>query len=167
MENNPLEAPDFAELLNQIRLHMPWEPTLPAHFYNTKAAGQLNYPPVNNSGSTQTGTITGPTAVAPAITTSSLDTSKPAPPFKGRGTIVRKSQPINPVFQKFVDMDLRVQDVIVRAGPAHRVPTNNDGTEMCLAYHLKGLCNSNCARHQDHKDHQPAEDKKKLHYKPE
>jgi hypothetical protein len=35
-DNSPLEAPNFAELLNQIRLHMPWEPTLPSHFYNTK-----------------------------------------------------------------------------------------------------------------------------------
>jgi hypothetical protein len=36
MGNAPLEVPDFAELLNQIWLHMPWEPTLPAHFYNTR-----------------------------------------------------------------------------------------------------------------------------------
>jgi hypothetical protein len=37
MENAPLEVSNFAELLNQIRLHMPWEPTLPAHYYNTRA----------------------------------------------------------------------------------------------------------------------------------
>jgi hypothetical protein len=37
MENAPLAVPNFAELLNNILLHTPWEPTLPAHFYNTRA----------------------------------------------------------------------------------------------------------------------------------
>jgi hypothetical protein len=104
---------------------------------------------------------------APTITTSI------APPtIKARGTIVRKSAPINPVFQKFVDMNLRVRDVLQRAGPTNRVPTNNDGTEMCLSYHMKGVCNSNCSRHQDHKEHQASEDNAMVNwcernYKPE
>jgi hypothetical protein len=119
MENDPLEAPDFAELLNQIRLHMPWEPTLPSHFYNVRAAGQP-VPVSTNVGSTTQSIPT--TAIIPTVTTSSSDAAKPAaPPIKGRGTIIRKSQPINPSFQKFVDMNLRVRDVIARAGPANRV----------------------------------------------
>jgi hypothetical protein len=85
---------------------------------------------------------------------------------------VRKSAPINPAFQKFVDMNLRVRDVLQRAGPTNRVPTNNDGTEMCLSYHMKGVCNSNCSRHQDHKEHQASEDNAMVNwcernYKPE
>jgi hypothetical protein len=85
---------------------------------------------------------------------------------------MRKATPINPAFKKFVDMSLRVRDVIKRAGTSNRVPNNNTGIEMCLAYHLKGVCNSNCARHQDHREHQPSEDQAILrwceqHYKQE
>jgi hypothetical protein len=35
MENAPLEVPNFAELLNHIRLHMPREPSLTSQYYNT------------------------------------------------------------------------------------------------------------------------------------
>jgi hypothetical protein len=167
MENAPLEVPNFAELLNHIRLHTQWEPSLPPQYYNTRspttqqvaALQPVSLPVV--PGATRTA------VVAPTITTSI------APPtIKARGTIVRKSAPINPVFQKFVDMNLRVRDVLQRAGPTNRVPTNNDGTEMCLSYHMKGVCNSNCSRHQDHKEHQASEDNAMVNwcernYKPE
>jgi hypothetical protein len=183
MENAPLEAPDFAELLNQIRLHMPWEPTLPSHFYNTRAPVTQATSPLPVSMSTQSnvaGTVAGtlmdalraggPTA--PSATGMGEEVHASAPSIKGRGTIVRKAKPINPALQKFVDMNLRVRDVLQRAGPAHRVPNNNDKVEMCLSYHLKGVCNSNCSRQHDHKEHQPAEDQAlirwcELHYKPE
>jgi hypothetical protein len=56
------------------------------------------------------------------------------PTIKTRGTIVRKTVPINQAFQKFVDMNLRVRDVLQRAGPTNRVPNNNNGTEMCLLH---------------------------------
>jgi hypothetical protein len=73
------------------------------------------------------------------------------PSIKARGSIVCKANPIKPALQKFVDMNLRVRDVIVQAGSANRIPKNNEGVEMCLSYHLKGLCNTNCARSGDHK----------------
>jgi hypothetical protein len=48
-ENAPLEVPDFAKVLNLIRLHMPWEPTLPSHFYNTRMTATTNLvPPSSN-----------------------------------------------------------------------------------------------------------------------
>jgi hypothetical protein len=168
MENAPLKVPNFAELLNNIRLHMPWEPTLPSHFYNTRAA--ITQP----AASTQaTAAITGgQTETARAAVGSGVGTVATLPPIKTRGTIVRKTTPINPAFQKFVDMNLRVRDVLQKAGPTNRVPNNNGGIEMCLSYHLKGVCNSNCSRNGDHKEHQPAEDQAIIrwcdaHYKPE
>jgi hypothetical protein len=170
MENAPLEVPNFAELLNNIRLHTPWEPTLPAHFYNTRAIT-----------TTQPGTtiVQGPvgaitmTRVHPTAGSGSGTEAAPIlPPIKTRGTIVRKAMPINPAFQKFVDMNLRVRDVLQKAGPNNRVPNNNGGVEMCLSYHLKGVCNSNCSRHGDHREHQPSEDQAIIrwcdtHYKSE
>jgi hypothetical protein len=85
--------------------------------------------------------------------------------------VQRKPTPINPSFQRFVDMNLRVRDVLVRAGQTNRVPSNNGGVEMCLSYHLKGMCNTSCARNGDHKEHAASEDQALLrwcdtHYKP-
>jgi hypothetical protein len=160
--NGPLEVPDFAELLNQIWLHMPWEPTLPSHYYNTKSAPstQTTNPP------------SGITLPAPLMTTSLAPGPNAPPTLRSRGSVMRKATLINPAFQKFVDMNLRVRDVIKRAGADNRVPNNSNGIEMCLAYHLKGVSNSNCARSQDHREHQPAEDQAivrwcEQNYKPE
>jgi hypothetical protein len=85
---------------------------------------------------------------------------------------VRKTSEINPSFKRFVDKNLRVRDVLQRAGPTNRIPTNAEGIEMCLSYHLKGVCNTNCARNGDHKDHSTDEDAKIVrwcdtHYKEE
>jgi hypothetical protein len=69
-------------------------------------------------------------------------------------------------------MNLRVRDVLQRAGSTNRVPNNSNGVEMCMSYHLKGMCNTNCSRRGDHRDHTPAEDQALLgwcqqHYRPE
>jgi hypothetical protein len=167
MENSPLEVPNFAELLNHIRLHMPWEPSMPPQYYNTRSA-----PPAITLPATVATTNAAPATISEAFTSLTGVIPAAPPTIKTRGTIIRKSVPVNPAFQKFLDMNLRVRDVLHRAGPLHRVPNNNDGVEMCLSYHLKGVCNSNCSRHQDHKEHQPAEDQKfirwcEAHYKPE
>jgi hypothetical protein len=158
--------------LNLIRLHAPWEPTFPAHYYNvrtqttpTKAVPAVQAPSATNiaagtielATSGRTHPPTGPTATPATIRT--------------RGSVQRKPTPINPSFQRFVDMNLRVRDVMVRAGAANRVPTNSNGIEMCLSYHIKGMCNTNCARNGDHKEHTAAEDQAILrwceaHYKP-
>jgi hypothetical protein len=169
MENSPLEVPNFAELLNHIRLHTQWEPSLPPQYYNTRslAAQQVaTIQPVSLP--------VAPGAIREAVIAPTITSGVTAPPtIKTRGTIVRKTVPINPAFQKFVDMNLRVRDVLQRAGPTNRVPNNNNGTEMCLlSYHLKGICNSNCSRHQDHREHQPADDQAIVswcdrNYKPE
>jgi hypothetical protein len=61
------------------------------------------------------------------VVASMAGTAAAAPPtIKTRGTIIRKITPINPAFQRFVDMNLRVRDVLQRAGPSHRVPNNSD-----------------------------------------
>jgi hypothetical protein len=171
LENAPLEVPNFAELLNHIRLHMPWEPSLPSQYYNTRPSTQAVTlqsiaPPTTSSGIPGENRDTGTTSPkVPAL-------GMTPPTIKTRGTIVRKTTPINPLFQKFADMNLRVRDVLQRAGPSHRVPNNGNGVEMCLSYHMKGVCNSNCSCHLDHKEHQAAEDQAivnwcERNYKPE
>jgi hypothetical protein len=88
-----------------------------------------------------------------------------------RGTLECKSSPLNQAFQPFVDLNLWVRDIQQRAGPANRVPTNAKDVEMCMSYHFKGMCNTNCSPWGDHCDHTPMEDQALLgwcqqHYHP-
>jgi hypothetical protein len=179
MENAALEVPNFVELLNQIHLRMPWEPTFPAQFYDTRTSAQQSggaqvmVPATQTSiaGTAAIPTTTSDTTAAALGSTTSTTTTATTPTLRARGAVERKATPINPKFQKFVDMNLRVRDVLQRAGTTNRVPNNNTGVEMCLSYHMKGNCNVNCSRKGDHKEHTPAEDQAILrwcesYYKP-
>jgi hypothetical protein len=151
--NANVVAPDFVQLLREIRLQAPWEPYFPDRY--------LGAPP--------------PTDVTPRVTAVAPGVTPPPAPGGGnpsRGTLERKSSPLNQAFQQFVDLNLRVRDVLQRAGSTNRVPTNSNGVEMCMSYHLKGMCNTNCSRRGDHRDHTPAEDQALLgwcqqYYRPE
>jgi hypothetical protein len=171
MDNAPLEVLNFVELLNQIHLRMPWEPTFPSQFYDTRESSTsqatVQAAPVSTTAGKQ------PLPASHSGTTAAVVTTNPmAPPtVRSRGAEERKATPINPKFQRFVDMNLRVRDVLQRAGTTNRVPSNSAGVEMCLSYHMKDNCNVNCARKGDHKEHTPAEDQAILrwcesHYKP-
>jgi len=50
----------------------------------------------------------------------------------GRGTLERKTSPVNQSFQPYLDMQLRVRDVLQRAGPQNPVPTNSGG-QTCVS----------------------------------
>jgi hypothetical protein len=162
MENAALEPPNIVELLNLIRLHAPWEPTFPAHYYNVRTT--VSTPPAAPTPAPSA----GPTTTNPGILP--VPTAPGAPPAaRARGSVQRKPTAINPSFQR--DMNLRVRDVLVRAGKDNRVPTNNNGVEMCLSYHVKGMCNAICARNGDHREHTATEDQAILrwcetYYKP-
>jgi hypothetical protein len=164
LTNANVAAPDFVQLLREIRLQAPWEPYFPDRYLGAP-------PPVE--------VTPRPTVVASRAASSTVPTSGSATGAGGsggsnptRGTLERKSSPLNQAFQPFVDLNLRVRDVLQRAGPANRVPMNANGVEMCMSYHLKGMCNTNCSRRGDHRDHTPAEDQALLgwcqqHYRPE
>lgn len=74
--------------------------------------------------------------------------------------MVHRTTPINTAFKPFLAMPTRVRDVLRRTTQA--VPTNDKGTSMCISYHVKGVCNANCSRVQDHCPHSAAEDQKLL-----
>jgi hypothetical protein len=37
------------------------------------------------------------------------------------------------------------------------LPKNDSGSDMCVSYHVKGICNSDCGRKSDHKPHSEGE----------
>lgn len=89
-----------------------------------------------------------------------------------RGSTECKTTPLNPRFQQFADVNLRIWVVLHRAGTENWVPKNNNGIEMCITYDIKGMCNTNCPLHGDHREHTALEDhmlheRCNIHYCPE
>jgi hypothetical protein len=37
------------------------------------------------------------------------------------------------------------------------LPKNAQGKDMCVSYHVKGICNSRCSRKMDHRTHNATE----------
>ena len=169
--NGTVQAPEFVTLLNEIRLQKVWEPFFPEPYLaapSEPALPAIQVPPALP----QVQPPFHPQAQLPAAP-GTMSGNPPRPPQPGgRGSLERKTSPLNQVFQPFVDLALRIRDVLRRAGPTNRVPNNASGTEMCLSYHIKGMCNTNCARRGDHRDHTPDEDQAlhgwcQRHYTPE
>jgi hypothetical protein len=51
----------------------------------------------------------------------------------------------------------RVRDVIKAAKEdGHALPKSDAGGDMCISYHVKGICSSTCGRRADHKEHNAA-----------
>jgi len=164
-------APDFSELFNKIFLQEGWEPSMPARYL------QPQLPQLPTPYSDLLGRLQQQQRVPAPREPTNPATNPPANPSnpradEERGGIARRTDPINPVFQPFASLPLRTRDVLNRAGSDNRPPRNAGNTEMCLSYHVKGVCNLNCGRKEDHRIHSQDEDQALLgwcqqHYRPE
>ena len=169
IQNGTVQVPNFGSLLTKIRLQEVWEPYIPTRYLTAPQPDAPHLPTLNLPLAQPS---PAPPALAPPATPSLPTGPGPTTGAQGRGTLECKTSPLNPVFQPFINLALRVRDVLCRAGPANRVPNNAGGTEMCLSYHIKGMCNTSCAHRADHRDHTPDEDNALLqwcqqHYTPE
>jgi hypothetical protein len=64
-----------------------------------------------------------------------------------RRTQLAVSNPaLDAALQSLLPVTIRIKDLI---GPDD-VPRNEAGSPMCLSYHLRGICSSNCRRKADH-----------------
>lgn len=148
-------TPDFAGFLHQIHLQVYILPRLPTSLY------QLAYPRSTKSqhGSTLPGLITtgsasggssGMSAVSGlASTTPSLrpqgTTTSGANTAAGRGAFMSNLAPL----VSLITLDkpnVKLRDIISNTAP----PKMDDNTEVCLSYHLRGGCWSNCKRAANH-----------------
>ena len=146
--NNPAAVPpsNFSALLSDIRLQTNWEPTMPIAY--------LSAPPTAYSPSVSTMTVDRQRYSAPA------PAPRPAPASLGRdqGVMVTNTE-YNNRFTQFSRLPLRLKDLVGKAIAAgNHLPSNRDGTQMCLSYHVKGRCNTGCGRVGDHRKHTADED---------
>jgi hypothetical protein len=140
----PLALP-FMDILDRISLSLYTNPTLPPGLYQLIAPKLPTRPTPGSTipnlasvstddGSVQTNlsSVTGATGLRTAFT-SRFGTSVPIP------------NP-DPALQSLLPATVCLKELIGN----DEVPRNEAGNPMCLAFHLRGLCNSTCCRQPDH-----------------
>ena len=72
--------------------------------------------------------------------------------------MAEKCDPYLESFAPFRATGKRVRVVIKEATLAgNPIPLNDKSIDMCVSYHVKGICNSNCGRKRDHTKHTDGE----------
>ena len=150
--------PDFVDILDQIYLQSYILPHLPSSLY------RLAYPtPITTRSSTPGSVLSGNilTTITPGSTTSgsadqsvvsalTIGTRQTTPTLRtstsGRGSYQANLTPDATLIQ-LVPGNVRLRDLMANA----TAPQADDGTPICLSYHLRSGCWSNCARHASHK----------------
>jgi hypothetical protein len=127
-----LVTPDLQQLYRDFRLEVPWQPSLPtAYLVQTRSA---------------TAAAVAPAAMRPAAVTAST----PAAAARTQTAVVNERQKAELLPWKEVPGNLRLY-LRPPNGPPVPAPKNDVGAEHCLAWQVRGRCNSACTRKGDHK----------------
>jgi hypothetical protein len=151
---NDVVPPSWSELWMHITLKTDWESPLPERYLAPLAPMTMQVPTsstASSSTSTAMSTITG----SSAATGSPTETTPATTVVEG---VVERCKLYLEAFSAFRASGKRVREVMKTARAAgHAFPKNNKGVDMCVSYHVKGVCNSNCGRASDHGLHSQEE----------
>ena len=154
-------------ILNQILLQVYVLPRLPPTLYHL--AYPKRVPPENPSsfpGLISTGSASGSSSGssgsgsdAASLISGLTGTSSHGrpPPTGGRGAYVANLN-VLPALQALDKADIKIKDIMGTTSP----PKMANGTEICLSYHLRGGCWTNCRRANNHQQTLTTEDIQRL-----
>jgi len=143
------DLPDMGELFTRIEMNDPsWIPLMPTHLLPSVQLGirpSVSLAPTLSlaSGATATSTLT-PATVLNTGTPLGIRINNPMHDMAFDQYRTRESAKAQAVRQKATKNNTAL-------------PNRPDGRPICLAYHVKGMCNTNCAHSQDHVARTPAE----------
>jgi hypothetical protein len=138
-------APDLQELYRDFRLDNPWRPGIPPAY--------VTHPVVPPG----VGPRPAPTAARPTAGTATAPVrSAPSTPAR-ESEYIRNESP-EPTLEPWRTIRGRLRDVLTPVGlPPVPSPRTDAGADMCLSYHLRLGCNTQCRRSADHRRHTAAE----------
>ena len=149
MANEP--PPQWNELWRAIQLQTDWETPLPERYLAPvlPSSTAAVYQPL-------------PTGALPPVPVPSAPAATSTPAAARDTTTVELSASYDDIFLPYKETGQRIRDILKKAKEAgNPLPKNAWGGDMCVSYHVKGVCNTNCGRKADHRPHNAA-DKKKL-----
>jgi hypothetical protein len=148
----PVPAPDFDQLLNDIEDRLNWIPDFPSHYLPTAtpSAAPAALPP----------------APVPVPAPLGANLPPPAPPPANPAAPSRRVD--NPTYNETLFGRFRampgctlpiLRQLWANASPPVQLPSTVDNSRRrCLAYHVKGMCNTVCRNSADHTTSTPADD---------
>jgi hypothetical protein len=144
--------PNWGELWMNLHHRTDWESPLPERYLT---------PVVPGPQSTIYQVLVQPGAPSPTMASPPTPVAPQALVPRDRSTL-EQNMNFDDAFLPYRESGKRVRDVIKGAlERGHTTPKNANGVPMCISFHVKGVCNSNCGRKADHKAHVAA-DKTKL-----
>ena len=133
-------TPAFGQLFDQMTVQEQWEPRFPMRYMGTPTVKPFLHSIVTPT----TEQMLAISALTPATGNDRTQT------VGTKATTVRNDQ-YQDCFQKFKAMGIRtaaLRDHLKEKNIAP--PKNNKGHEICLAWHVVGMCNTNCKRSGTH-----------------
>jgi hypothetical protein len=160
----PVPHSNLLEIFLDIDFGKQWEAPFPAQYISNPGAGPVATVSLNGTASTAASTITFRsnaastassvlTGTPPSVTPTTL-TSTP------RDTsIVRNMLYNDTVFGIYKAMNIKAKTLKDQLRARNvTYPLNARNGNMCLTYHVQGICNSGCRNAADHYNHSAAED---------
>jgi len=140
--DSTVSPPDFEALWEKIATGEPWESPLPAQYL-----APLPVPTPARPGGPNPSPSPAPVRPLPARPTPGT----PSTPAGPTSAVVTNGNYNATKFSSYKDLGLMVREVIARAeASGNPLPKNDRGQDMCITFHVKGFCNSNCRRNGDH-----------------
>ena len=142
-----IPPPNLGELFTDIELGKHWEPALPASLL-------INFkrPPCPSPATPQT--PSPPSSQQGGGEPSGHPGGNPVP-----NRVVQNETYKTSLFGTFKEMQVNHaalrRRITIRPPPS---PHSSSGGEMCLSFHIKGMCNARCGRAEDHKTHTDDQD---------
>lgn len=148
-------VPNMSTIFQDIDLDHDWAPNFPKQYLKTPPS--TNLPTQQNQSQNQHRTPSGQSTPTPDP--GSLGASTGSNP-QSRQRSIQRNPTFNPAFETFRAMSLLTRRVKTYCQNKNIALPRNErvNSSMCLAYHVKGMCNTNCAAVADHVEHTAAED---------
>jgi hypothetical protein len=155
---NDIAAPAWDELWMHITLKTDWESPLPER-YLAPLNAQVSDDSSQMSGLTRGTTGTNSSGASSAGTGGrTQETPARQAPAGQDNSVAEKCGLYIESYAPFRASGKRVRDIIKAVTLAgNPIPQNDKSMDMCVSYHVKGICNSNCGRRQDHTKHNDGE----------
>jgi hypothetical protein len=145
---NNVPAPSWSDLWMHITLRTDWESPLPERYL--AALPSLAFQPGRP--------VPGKNDLQIPTGGKELPLGSQIPDKEKVTPSAEKCSPYLEVYSPYRSTGKRVRDVIKEAGAAgHKLPKNDAGSDMCISFHVKGICNSGCGRKSDHQAHNDGE----------
>ena len=150
----PIPVPNFISLFDDIRDERPWQPAMTPAFLSVLNLLEFRSPLPRTPRVPGGGVTPNPNA----------DNPPPPSPQPGGADLAQRDNNVafnSTLFERFKDSrtPCRIVRSKIQRGELPALPmSKGDPTmEVCLAWHVKGMCNANCSRSADHVPYTDAE----------